>query len=152
MAISSNKIKQIQPPVRRRPLFEPLESRIVLDAELSGFVFIDADGDGARDAGEIGVPGTVVQLTGTDTSGGWVMGHSSTGRYRWPLWGLMALDCSTMWWPLPRAGRSQLRYATAVRWWRGGLIMGTRQGGCSGLMMRCPSSSPRFNIICAKRQ
>jgi ELWxxDGT repeat protein/VCBS repeat-containing protein len=36
---------------------------------LSGYVFIDADGDGIRDAGEYGVPGVQVTLTGTDTAG-----------------------------------------------------------------------------------
>ena len=39
------------------------------DNTLSGFVYIDADGDGTRDAGEIGLPGVLVTLTGTDSFG-----------------------------------------------------------------------------------
>ena len=30
---------------------------------LSGFVYVDADNDGARDPGEIGVPGVVIHLS-----------------------------------------------------------------------------------------
>lgn len=36
---------------------------------LSGFVYIDSDRDGARDAGETGVPGAQITLTGTDVQG-----------------------------------------------------------------------------------
>ena len=32
---------------------------------LSGFVYVDADGDGTRDAAELGVPGVVISLTGS---------------------------------------------------------------------------------------
>ena len=53
----------------RRSLFiEPLEPRRVL-AALSGFVFIDIDDDGVRDAGEVGVPGALVQLSGNVENG-----------------------------------------------------------------------------------
>ena len=41
---------------------------------VSGFVYVDSDGDGVRDAGELGVPGVLITLTGTGTSG-------STVRY-----------------------------------------------------------------------
>ena len=36
---------------------------------LSGYVYIDRDGDGIRDSGESGVPGVQITLTGIDTSG-----------------------------------------------------------------------------------
>jgi VCBS repeat-containing protein len=36
---------------------------------LSGFVYIDADGDGTRDDGEAGVPGVLMSLSGTDNGG-----------------------------------------------------------------------------------
>ncbi len=39
------------------------------DNTISGFVYIDADGDGTRDSGEVGVPGVLVTLTGTDNFG-----------------------------------------------------------------------------------
>ena len=39
------------------------------DNSLSGFVYLDAEGDGARDAGETGVPGVLITLTGTDNLG-----------------------------------------------------------------------------------
>ncbi len=38
------------------------------DNQLSGFVYIDHDNDGAKDAGETGVPGVRITLTGTDTA------------------------------------------------------------------------------------
>jgi len=49
----------------RRLLVEPLESRELLHAAavLSGSVFLDADGDGTRDAAEVGVPGVVIRLS-----------------------------------------------------------------------------------------
>ena len=53
-------------PSRRR--IELLESRRLL-AELSGFVYIDANENGLRNATEIGIPGVVIELTGTDTNG-----------------------------------------------------------------------------------
>ena len=39
------------------------------DNTISGFVYVDADGDGNRDSGETGVPGVLVTLTGTDNFG-----------------------------------------------------------------------------------
>src|SRR5262245_24763164 len=55
---------------KRRWLFlEVLQSRIVLDASLSGHVFIDADGDSTFDSGELGVPGSVITLSGQTSSG-----------------------------------------------------------------------------------
>lgn len=39
------------------------------DNTISGFVYVDADGDGTRDSGETGVPGVLVTLTGTDNFG-----------------------------------------------------------------------------------
>lgn len=36
---------------------------------LSGYVYVDADNDGVRDAGEVGVPGVLITLTGTENSG-----------------------------------------------------------------------------------
>ena len=46
---------------------ERLESRSMM-AVLSGAVFYDANGDGSRDVGEIGVPGIVIRLEGTNAS------------------------------------------------------------------------------------
>ena len=42
------------------------------NAVLSGFVYIDSNNDGVRDTDEVGVPGALVTLTGTTTSGGTV--------------------------------------------------------------------------------
>lgn len=61
-------------PARRsrwRLAIESLESKRLLHAEgaLSGFVYVDADANGARDVGEFGIPGVVVALSGTDVSG-----------------------------------------------------------------------------------
>lgn len=53
----------------RRLIHEPLERRLAMVATLAGFVYVDTDGDGARDSGDLGVPGTVISLTGTDNSG-----------------------------------------------------------------------------------
>jgi len=39
------------------------------DNSLSGFVYFDVDADGVRDEGEIGVPGALITLTGTDNFG-----------------------------------------------------------------------------------
>ena len=39
------------------------------DNTISGFVYVDADGDGAFDSGEVGVPGVLITLTGTDNFG-----------------------------------------------------------------------------------
>ena len=49
---------------------------------VSGFVYIDADGDGQRDAGEVGVPGVLVTLSGTDNSNNPVSLEVLTGG-RW---------------------------------------------------------------------
>ena len=60
---------------RRRRAFnvsvpEQLETRRLLTSEISGFVFYDTNDDGIHDAGETGVPGVLVTLTGTTTDGG----------------------------------------------------------------------------------
>ena len=55
------------------------------DNSLSGHVYIDADGDGLFDAGELGVPGAQITLTGTDLLGGpvnRVLLTDDTGLYR----------------------------------------------------------------------
>jgi hypothetical protein len=56
---------------RRRLAIETLESKRLLHAEgaLSGFDYIDADGDGMHGAAELGVPGVVISLSGSDSSG-----------------------------------------------------------------------------------
>jgi protocatechuate 3,4-dioxygenase beta subunit len=41
----------------------------VRPASLSGVVFVDTDGDGVQDAGETGIPGVDITLTGTDLFG-----------------------------------------------------------------------------------
>ena len=74
--------------IARRLLLESLESRLAMDASLSGVVFVDANMDGARDASELGVPGTVIRLSGTESSGGDVQLSTLTlsdGSYRFDL-------------------------------------------------------------------
>lgn len=68
-----------QPRCRRRLRLESLEGRTLLattgadfepgDNSLSGFVYIDFDADGVRDAEELGVPGVEITLTGTAEDG-----------------------------------------------------------------------------------
>lgn len=36
---------------------------------IRGFAYLDKDGDGVRDTGEIGIPGVLITLTGTDAAG-----------------------------------------------------------------------------------
>ena len=48
------------------------------DNTISGFVYIDSDGDGTRDSGEVGVPGVLVTLTGTDNFGNTVNRNALT--------------------------------------------------------------------------
>jgi VCBS repeat-containing protein len=54
-------------------------------SSLSGFVYLDADEDGVRDAGEMGVPGVLVSLSGT-ADGGETISRSAitvnSGRYQ----------------------------------------------------------------------
>lgn len=64
---NGKKNRRIRP---TRPLFlEPLESRVVPAALLSGFVYLDSDNDAVKDATESGLPGAVVRLSGTETGG-----------------------------------------------------------------------------------
>ena len=39
------------------------------DSSISGFVYLDVNGDGVRDAGDVGVPGALITLEGNDSSG-----------------------------------------------------------------------------------
>jgi hypothetical protein len=50
---------------------EGLECRLLMtnDKTLSGFVYCDADNDGVKDAGEKGIAGVVITVTGTDRLG-----------------------------------------------------------------------------------
>ena len=50
---------------------EDLERRLLMtnDKTLSGYVYCDADNDGVKDAGEHGIAGVVVKVTGTDRLG-----------------------------------------------------------------------------------
>ena len=50
---------------------EGLERRLLMtnDKTLSGYVYCDADNDGVKDAGEKGIAGVVVKVTGTDRLG-----------------------------------------------------------------------------------
>ncbi|OYP37519.1 Ig-like domain-containing protein [Rhodopirellula sp. MGV] len=54
---------------RRGMLLESLENRVVMDASLSGVVFIDSDGNGSQGSSEDGLPGVEITLTGTTTGG-----------------------------------------------------------------------------------
>ena len=49
------------------------------DNTISGIVYIDHDGDGVRDTGELGVPGVLITLTGTDSSNNTVRRTALTG-------------------------------------------------------------------------
>ena len=49
------------------------------DNTISGFVYIDADGDGTRDANEAGLPGVLITVTGTDNFGNAVNRNAITG-------------------------------------------------------------------------
>ncbi len=67
--------------MRKRPLIESLELRTLLHGAgtLSGSVYIDANGDGTRDPEELGVPGIVIQLTGSSESEGSLARSTFTG-------------------------------------------------------------------------
>lgn len=62
----------------------------VANNSVSGFVFIDADGDGLRGTGEVGVPGAQITLTGsgitrtilTDTNGAYSFTELPAGTYQ----------------------------------------------------------------------
>ncbi|MGA0605239.1 SdrD B-like domain-containing protein [Phenylobacterium sp. VNQ135] len=54
-------------------------------AELTGYVFIDADDDGARDVGETGIAGVPIRLSGADATGAAVdrtVQTDAAGRFR----------------------------------------------------------------------
>ena len=55
-------------------------------ANLSGFVYIDANDNGIKEAGELGIPGAVVTLTGTDDIGplNITVTTNAAGRYEFP--------------------------------------------------------------------
>src|SRR5262245_545999 len=60
---------------------ERLEDRCVpanASSTLSGFAFIDANNNGARDAGETGLPGIVMTFTGTTSQGSPVSTSATT--------------------------------------------------------------------------
>ena len=60
-----------RPGVLRRSQLEQLESRMVLHGGgiASGFVYLDVDDSNTKDPAELGVPGIVVNLSGTDVDG-----------------------------------------------------------------------------------
>lgn len=77
----------------RRLLLESLETRAMMHAAgvLSGSVYFDTDGDGTRDATEVGVPGVVLQLaqagsadrsTITDGNGRYTFDELLPGTYQ----------------------------------------------------------------------
>ena len=37
--------------------------------KLSGFAYVDGNNNGVKDAGEVGIPGVTITLTGTPTGG-----------------------------------------------------------------------------------
>ncbi|MHB8897921.1 MAG: Ig-like domain-containing protein, partial [Thermoguttaceae bacterium] len=49
------------------------------DNTISGIVYVDRDGDGVRDTGEMGIPGVLVTLTGTDSANASVRRTALTG-------------------------------------------------------------------------
>ena len=73
----------------RQTSFEPLEHRRLL-ASLSGFAFIDTDGDGRRGAGDHGLPGVLIELhgqaipqfTATTDDGFYAFTNLEAGNYR----------------------------------------------------------------------
>jgi cyclophilin family peptidyl-prolyl cis-trans isomerase len=85
-------------PARARPRLEQLEDRSLPAANasgtISGFAFIDANGNGLRDAGETALPGVPVTLTGgtsgnavnvtvtTDANGAYTIANVLPGTYQ----------------------------------------------------------------------
>ena len=63
----------------RRLRSEKLEQRCLL-AELSGFVYIDSNNNGVRNAVETGIPGVIIELTGTDTGGNTIQLQALTAQ------------------------------------------------------------------------
>ena len=52
------------------PILGPLNfGEIAGRGSISGFVYVDRNNNGFRDAGEVGIAGVIVQLTGTDLGG-----------------------------------------------------------------------------------
>ena len=56
-----------------------VDSGFITPASISGTVFKDLDNDGSIDAGEVGLPGVTVTLTGTDNLGAPVTATTTTG-------------------------------------------------------------------------
>ncbi len=81
-------IAKLPPPPARptaRPRLEALEDRNLLVATVSGVAFVDANGNGARDANEAAVSGAPLTLTGMTDQGTPVSASVSTdanGNYR----------------------------------------------------------------------
>ncbi len=87
MGLTPLKRRRLPRSVDRRLALERLQVRMALDASISGYVFLDANGDGVRGSGEIGVPGVVLTLTGTDVSGAAVSRSTMSqrdGAYSFP--------------------------------------------------------------------
>ncbi|HUG69286.1 MAG TPA: Ig-like domain-containing protein, partial [Pirellulaceae bacterium] len=90
----------------------------VANNSVSGFVFIDADGDGLRGTGEVGVPGAQITLTGsgitrtilTDTNGAYSFTELPAGTYqlveRQPVAMLDGIDSTTV--PNAIVGNNQI--------------------------------------------
>ena len=58
--------------------YDFVETVPVVGATISGSVYVDANSDGAFDAGESGIAGVVITLTGTDESGNPVTAETTT--------------------------------------------------------------------------
>jgi len=48
---------------------QTIDAGLIQPAKISGYVYCDDDNDGVRDAGEVGLPGVTVRLTGTNDLG-----------------------------------------------------------------------------------
>ena len=86
---------RVSGPLRRRLRFEPLESRLALDASISGTVYEDLNGNGSDDGQDVGLSGVNVFIdennngafdgtdiiTTTDANGNYTFAGLAAGNY-----------------------------------------------------------------------
>ncbi|MEQ8790122.1 MAG: Ig-like domain-containing protein [Pirellulaceae bacterium] len=68
--VAADALDSSAPATVRITVETPTLSPADFSASIAGSVYLDADGDGVRSAGEFGVPGALLTLTGTSTFGG----------------------------------------------------------------------------------
>ena len=71
---------RVQPPVVQPPVVQPpVEQPAANNGSLSGFVFVDANRNGLKDASETGIGGVTIQLQSVDDLGNTVTLTTTTG-------------------------------------------------------------------------